>query len=322
MSVSGLVIGIDGGGSKTLAWLADATFSYGAAPLGVGEAGPSNPQSIGWETALENMGRAVDTAFIAAGYPPCKIAAACVAMAGSDRENARRRLNEWSAGRELTDRFLPVHDAAALLAAGTPDGYGVAIISGTGSLAFGHSESGKTARSGGWGYLFGDEGSGYAVAIAGLRAVASAADGRTAATLLTDRFLQELAITSPTEMVQAVYARQDDRTWLSSLSQIVVSAANEGDVVAQSILEGAADALAEQVTAVTRSLGMDAEKYPLAIGGGLLVQAASLRERLITRLQQHESHPDPVTVVSHPVAGAVILARNLVTAAKAANPAD
>ncbi|QDU44783.1 hypothetical protein Mal52_32690 [Symmachiella dynata] len=67
---------------------------------------------------------------------------------------------------------------------------------------------------------------------------------------------------------------------------------------------------------------MDDEKYPLAIGGGLLVQVASLRERLITRLQQHESHPDPVTVVSHPVAGAVILARNLVTAAEEMNPAD
>lgn len=322
MSVSEFVIGIDGGGSKTLAWLAQATFSFGAAPLGVGEAGPSNPQSVGWEAALENMGRAVDAAFLAAGYSPSKIAAACVAMAGSDRENARSRLNEWSSGRQLAERFLPVHDAAPLLAAGTPNGFGVAIISGTGSLAFGRSESGKTARSGGWGYLFGDEGSGYAVAIAGLRAVASADDGRTAATLLTDRFLQELAIASPAAMVQAVYARQEDRTWLSSLSQIVVHAANDGDVVAQNILEEAADALAEQVTAVTRTLELDTKKYPLAIGGGLLVQAALLRERLINRLRQRESCPDPVVVVEHPVAGAVILARNLITAAEETNPAD
>ena len=83
-----------------------------------------------------------------------------------------------------------VHDAVPILAAGSPEGWGVALISGTGSLAFGRDRQGRSCRAGGWGFLFGDEGSGYAIALAGLRAAAQAADGRAPATRLLEGFLE------------------------------------------------------------------------------------------------------------------------------------
>ena len=77
------------------------------------------------------------------------MAAAVLAGAGSDREENRRAFREWAHDRRLADRFQVVHDAVPVLAAGTPDGWGVALISGTGSLAYGRTADGRTARAGG-----------------------------------------------------------------------------------------------------------------------------------------------------------------------------
>src|SRR5207302_776208 len=96
-------------------------------------------------------------------------------------------------------------DAALLLAAGTPEGWGVAVVAGTGSMAFARAADGRTARAGGWGPLLGDEGSGYAIALAGLRAAARSADGRAQVTPLTDRLLAAYGLTRPQELIGAVY---------------------------------------------------------------------------------------------------------------------
>ncbi len=98
-------------------------------------------------------------------------------------------MREWAARTQLAATVDVIEDAALLLAAGTPDGWGVAVVAGTGSMAFARAADGRTARAGGWGPLLGDEGSGYAIALAGLRAAARAADGRAPATPLTDRLL-------------------------------------------------------------------------------------------------------------------------------------
>ena len=102
-----------------------------------------------------------------------------------------------------------IEDAALLLAAGTPDGWGVAVVAGTGSMAFARGTDGRTARAGGWGPLLGDEGSGYALALSGLRAAARAADGRAQATLLTDRLLAACGLSRPEDLVGIVYQGGD-----------------------------------------------------------------------------------------------------------------
>ena len=118
--------------------------------------------------ARQNLTGAVAAAFATAGIPRHAVASAVLAAAGSDGEEIRRAFSDWAEEVSLAVRFQVVLDAWPVLAAGTPDGWGIALISGTGSLAFGRAANGRTARAGGWGFLFGDEGSGYAIAVAGL----------------------------------------------------------------------------------------------------------------------------------------------------------
>ena len=306
-----LILGIDGGGSTTIAWLAPADTAGSSEPLGRGTAGPSNPQSVGWETALANLNEAVDAAFADARLPRTPVSSACVALAGGDRDEARRRLRDWANDSDLAQNFLPTHDARALLAAGTPHGTGIALVAGTGSFAFGQTSDARTARAGGWGFLFGDEGSGYAIAIAAFRAVAAQIDGRGPVTSLSTRIFKRLDITHPDELIPAVYPQAADRWWIALFAEFVLSEARAGDAVAVRIIQQAADDLASIVEALAQKLDWQLHDVPLALGGSLLLHSQELCEALLQRLFGDSVADAEVRHVEHPVAGAVILARNL-----------
>ncbi|HUR54577.1 MAG TPA: N-acetylmuramic acid 6-phosphate etherase, partial [Gemmataceae bacterium] len=218
-----LVIGIDGGGTGTIAILAARTHN-GWRRLGRGEGGPSNRQTVGTEAALASLDAAVDAAFRDAGKTRRPVRAACLGLAGAGREADQAVVREWAARVALAADVRVIEDAALLLATESPDGWGVAVVAGTGSMAYARGSAGRTARAGGWGHLLGDEGSGYAIAIAGLRAAARSADGRAPATPLTDRLLAALGLTRPEELVAAVY-RGGDRAGLAALAPVVLEAA-------------------------------------------------------------------------------------------------
>ena len=166
------------------------------------------------------------------------------------------------------EQVLVTHDALPVLAAGTPDGVGVAVISGTGSLAFGRNAAGQTARAGGWGYLIGDEGSGYAIARQALQAAARAWDGRGPQTALSERLLAELGLAQPSELVHAVYGRQQDRHWLAGLARVAVEAADAGDPIACRIIDEAAADLAAMCVAVAKQLGFSLRPRAAVLGVG------------------------------------------------------
>jgi N-acetylmuramic acid 6-phosphate etherase len=302
-----LVLGVDGGGSKTIAWLARQGGAGEATPLGRGTAGPSNPQAVGFALALENLDRAIAAAFSEAAIDRGTLAAAVLALAGSDRDENRRVLHRWAEDRRLARRVEIVHDAAAVLAAGTSGGWGVALIAGTGSFSFGETADGRSARAGGWGFLMGDEGGGYALALAGLRAAARAADGRGPATALVAGFLERLGLNSPPELVTAVYRMAADRAAIASLAKIVIERADEQDAAALAIVDRAAAELAGLVEAVARKLelGKGSSPFPLALAGGLLTSSPRLRAGVLDRLAAVSLRADPVVPVVDPVRGAL-----------------
>lgn len=302
-----LVLGIDGGGTKTLAWL--ATADGDAAPLGVGLGGPGNFQAVGVEAALANLATAINAAFTDAGIPPGPVAAAVVGLSGSDREENRKILADWAAARNLARRFRVVNDALPIVAAGSPDGWGIGLISGTGSLCFGQAADGRQARSGGWGYLFGDEGSAYALGVAGLRAAAKAADGRGPETRLLDGLLKHFRISDPADLVRAAYPLAADRAQIASLASIVSEAAAMNDEVALAIFDTAGAELSAMVRAVAQSLDLDRAVFPLALAGGALCGNLILRISLEEHLRRLNLVMAPVVLVKQPVAGAVRLAQ-------------
>jgi N-acetylmuramic acid 6-phosphate etherase len=311
-----LVFGLDGGGTKTVAWLATRGSSQTTERLGEGRSGPSNPQAVGFSVMAENLDRAIHQAFQTAGITPQPVAALCLALAGSDRENVKSELDRWAEARGVSDRTQWIHDGMATLWAGCPDGCGIALIAGTGSLAFGRNQMGQTVRCGGWGYLIGDEGSGYAIAQAGLRAVTKAIDGRGAATTLQPALFASLGIKDPRELVTAVYRTDSAPSSIAACAERVLLCAEEGDEVAGQIVRQAACELALKIETVADKIGLSGSAIPLALGGGLLVGTAVLRDALLQRLELEGIAAESVNLVTEQVAGAVAMARDLVSATR------
>jgi N-acetylmuramic acid 6-phosphate etherase len=303
-------LGIDGGGTHTVALLAraDAGAAGGWARLGRGEAGPSNLQAVGAARALAALDEAVAKAFAAAGRERAPVAAACLGLAGAGRPEDQAVIQEWAARIHLATAVEVTGDTPLLLAAGTPHGWGVALVAGTGSMAFARDRAGRTARAGGWGYLLGDEGSGYALVLAALQAVAQAADGRAEPTGLTGCFLDRLGLAQPQDLVGAVYRSGKDRPALAALAPLVLQAADAGDRVATSVVGQGAAQLAAAVIAAARALDLERIPLPLALAGGLLLSSPSFRQRVLDALTAQGTRADPVTLVTEPAEGAVCLA--------------
>ena len=304
-----LVIGVDGGGTKTVAWLAPLNDPRNNVVLGRGKAGPGNPRSAGFETAQANIAAAIEAAFRDAQLTPCPAVSACFGLAGAGREGEQSQITRWAKVNNIARIVDVCGDAKLVLAAASPTYRGIALICGTGSLAWGRNAAGKTARSGGWGYLIGDEGSGYYIAIEGLRAAVSAADGRGEPTLLHDGMLAALGRSATDELVEAIYGPAMSRDRLADLSKVVFAAA-ETDAVARRIIERAAHALAEAVAALDRRLDLqDSSEKILALAGNVLLNQPRLRTRLHNRLSELERLPNSTILVEEPVRGAVALAR-------------
>ncbi|MBI5567580.1 MAG: BadF/BadG/BcrA/BcrD type ATPase [Chloroflexi bacterium] len=300
-----LVIGIDGGGSRTRACLANLRGEM----LGTGEAGTSNPFGGGLDAAKRELAQAVQQAFDAAQIEPQRVAAACLGLGGAGRSREQEELVKW-AREMMADRVRVVNDGEIALAAATSENWGVAVIAGTGSLAWGRNRAGQTARAGGWGYILGDEGSGFDLARRALRAITQAADNRAEPTELRDAVLRFLNLSSPTELVVYIYGQPLKPAEISRLAPLVIVVAGQGDRVAQRLVQQAGEALALAVNAVSRALDMT-QAIPLALTGGLLLGAPLLRAHVIDALGAQGCEYAPVIVVDQPVLGAVRLAQEL-----------
>lgn len=301
-----LVLGIDGGGTRTRAQLAD----FDAASLATGEAGTSNPLVHGIAAAQHELELAITRAFENAGVPRQRVAALVMGLGGAGRTQEQLELKEWT--RTLfAGRVAVKNDGEIALAAGTRENWGVALIAGTGSFAWGRSWAGEVARAGGWGYMIGDEGSGYDLARQALRAATQYADGRGSATHLLEGILKFWDLRTPQDLITQVYRSGLTHKDIAHLAPIVIEAAKRGDKVALELVNQAVAALAAAVAAVSTALKFDRNEFPLALTGGLALGSPLLQDHLQTALQMKNCHPSAIALVSQPVIGAVRLAIEL-----------
>jgi N-acetylglucosamine kinase-like BadF-type ATPase len=303
-----LVLGVDGGATKTVAWLARSAGADSSVAVGRGQAGSGNPRAVGFAEAYRQIDIAVSAAFADAGLQRRPVEAVALALAGAGRATERHEIRLWAQGIPLASTVLVTDDAESILAAGAPDHWGIALICGTGTLAWGRNPAGHAARVGGWGYLLGDEGSAYAIARAGLRAAVRAADGRGEGTALLFRFQNALEAATPDDLIACMYHPDVTHERVASLASVVFDAAGE-DEAARAIVESAAEDLADLVATLAARLHLRAGAYVLAAAGGVLLHQASLRATLATRLIARGVEPAALRLVTDPVAGAVALAR-------------
>jgi len=312
-SQTAYILGIDGGGTKTVAWLAakvDGSPQRDPIIVGKGVSGPSNQRAIGPVEATHNLDAAIDAAFMDAGLPRATVASACLGLAGADRNSDRSVIIEWAQFSRLADRFEVVNDAVPLLHANGGDGCGVALIAGTGSLAWGRNSRGEIARSGGWGYLFSDEGSAFSIGRSVLQAVSRAVDGRGLQTCLVADVLASLQLSSPQEIVNAVYSQEVPRAVVAGLAALAFAAAGRGDAVAVDIVRHAATELAAMAVVTARRLELDSSLF-LAMTGAVLIQNPAFRREVIAEIEAAGLQIAEAAVVENAVAGAVNMANRL-----------
>ncbi len=260
-SAPDLVLAVDGGQSSTLALAA----THDGRILGAGLAGPSNHvHEPGGVERLENaLRQSIEQALTSAGCSAERVTHVCLGMTGAAREAA-----------EVTARIVPAarvtaeHDVVTALVGASVAQPGVIVIAGTGSIAYGRLADGRDARAGGWGYLMGDEGSAYAIGRAALQAASKAADGRGAPTSLLQAIPRRFGLRTLQDVREAVYSPVITRPHIARLSAVVASAAEEGDLVARSLLDEAGRELASTALAVIARLGMlDAGMTVYTTGG-------------------------------------------------------
>ncbi len=304
-----LLLGVDGGGTKTAALVATLDSDDNVHVLGSGRGGPSNLRLAGRERSLASLDAAVDQAMSSAGCGGASVDCAVLALAGSSSRDIHTAVTRWAEERRLTTDLHIVHDADPLLAVGAPDGFGVAAIVGTGSVAVGLDSIGNSARKGGWGHWFSDKGSGFDIGRMALSAVAEASDGIGPQTMLLHTIQERLGCAEARQFLKKIIESGDVRREIAALAPLVLEAALEGDGVAVQIETTAAGEIARLVSAVADSLTF-AEPYPLALGGGIVCGSHRFRERLIHQLEVMGAVPGTITCVNEPVEACLELARS------------
>ena len=295
------VLGIDAGGTKTICYLADDTGEI----VGEGRGGGANLQAHG-ELEVEKVLHSVieqaigDRSLVPAGV--------CLGVAGVDRVEDDRTVRAIMRRLGFRAHTLVVNDALVALVAGVGDEPGVVLIAGTGSIAYGVSPDGYAARSGGWGYVLGDEGSGYWIGREALTAVVREADGRGPRTHLTPLVLEHFTLSQAAGLVREVYDKGLHRHAIAALGPVVERAREEGDVVAGEILRSAAHELARAAGSVIERLQMRGDAFRVVLAGGMFRVIPWLVADVTNRLAEVAPRATVTPLTVEPAMGAVHLA--------------
>ena len=292
------VIGVDGGGTHARAVIADGSgleIGRGEAPgavvtlLDPGAAATAVTAAV--RAASERAGVSLPGAFLWAG------------LAGAGHERSRAAVEGALARAGLARSVRVGTDAEAAFHAAFAGRPGLMLIAGTGSVAWARGPAGR-ARVGGWGQQLGDEGSGYAIGLAAMRAAVRTEDGRSPPSCLLPFVLGELGLDDPTELIP--WAAAASKAEYAALVPLVAQAAELGDAAARSILDQAVAELEAHIIAILDRSGPWASRPGLLLYGGLVAPGGTLRQPLLRRLQALPVEVRPGEVDA--AAGAAMLA--------------
>jgi N-acetylglucosamine kinase len=295
------VLGIDAGGTKTVCLLANERGEI----LAEARAAGANLQVMG-ELGVEKVLHRVMEETV--GERDITPEAICLGIAGVDRPRDAQAVREIMRRIGHKTRTVVVNDALVALVAGAGDHAGVVVVAGTGSIAYGRDTEGRAARAGGWGYLLGDEGGGFWIGRAALSAVVRQFDQRGPATLLTDQVLKQMHLSTPAELIHAIYDHGLQRHAIAGLAGVVQRASEAGDAVAGEILDRAASELAVAAASVVTRLAMRGDVFPTVLAGGIFKGIPSLAAGLTTRLAEVAPRSEVRQLEIEPAQGAVTLA--------------
>jgi N-acetylglucosamine kinase-like BadF-type ATPase len=288
-------LGVDGGQSSTYALIGDANGRV----LGGGRGGPSNHVGASEQKAkfIGAIQTCLSAACASAGLDAATIrfASACLGFSGgpADKESILREMLR-------SHRTIVTHDALIALSGATGGAPGVITIAGTGSIAFGRNASGKTARAGGWGYVFGDEGGGFDIVRQALVAALKLEEGWGKPTSLRRMFLDQTGASDINGLLHRFYTPEFPRPRIAAFAELVDEAAEHGDAIAREILNDAGRELAAIAAAVRGQLFEKDESARVAYVGGVF-RSRTVREEFIALTGDKVGPP-----IHGPAAGALL----------------
>ncbi|MFM2064811.1 MAG: hypothetical protein RLZZ507_4482 [Cyanobacteriota bacterium] len=312
------ILGIDGGGSKTICIIIDEKGKI----CGRGEAGAANYQSIGIAAARKQIESAIIQAIITVlnDNHNIEIIAICLGLAGVSRrediEVIKSLVNELQNSQNIPgitwklqpSNIIICHDALIALMGGVGDAVGIVVAAGTGSIVFGRNNQGITKRVGGWGYILGDEGSAYKIAVAGMQAALKSYDGRSEKTILLDNFQQHLQLENIEKLIEVIYRRGWGVKEIAALAPIIDQAATAGDIIANRIIDEAITELVLATSTVLDHLFDNSQLVEVVTTGSIWLGKCGFRERFVNSLVDQYPLVNVIYPRYEPVYGAGLLA--------------
>jgi glucosamine kinase len=310
------VLGIDGGATKTLAALLDIE----GGTVHLGQAGPSNEDSVGTRRAVQALLVAAEEAIGRAGIDGRQLDAEVIALAGTDTDAVARNVRA-----ARSEDWLVVNDVVAAWATATAAQPGVGVISGTGSNVFGVGFDGRAWRAGGWGHQLGDEGSGYWFGIESIKAALRDREASGPETALSGAAVEFFGVATVEALAALVYAKPLSKGEIAAFAIETAKLAADGDVVACEIYRRGASLLGEQVAAVIRRAGLAAdagagadagasgdgvaaESFPVGLIGSAYKAGAVFVEPLTRAIHELAPGARVGVVEMAPVSGSLLLA--------------
>ena len=277
--MGGFVIGLDGGGTKTEVVVCDlqgnviSLFRSGAINI--------NGENV---TNVENNLRYIFEKIFSETGPSSKCACTCVGAAGISNALARETLKAAIVSSGYSGRFIISGDHQTALYGALGKGEGIILIAGTGSICYGRNKYGSEHRTGGFGYLIDDEGSGYAIGRDMLSAIVRAYDGRGEATALTDMVFSQLKINSVEELISYIYSKETNKRDIAKLAPNLTHACKNGDSAARAISHKCSNELFKLVKPVVEKL--DLYKGEIALSGSILTKDQYIGNTLAEKVSQ------------------------------------
>lgn len=257
-----LVGGIDAGGSKTECIIYDSAKDE---LISRALAGPANYQVVGIDKAVFEIEKAVDYALKKADIS--KMPPFGIGMAGAGRESDREKISKVLAQKTGLDRFFLTDDGDIALLGATGGKKGMVLIAGTGSIAYGLKEDGRKVRSGGWGPLIGDEGSGFWIGMEAIKRSVRSIEKREKKTSLVRMLKGELDFSNLKELIPFIHGQNLPRRKIASLVPEVFKLAQNNDMIALDIVDEAVEELSLLALSLKKRLNYN--EVELRAAGGL-----------------------------------------------------
>jgi len=299
------LIGIDGGGTKTDCAIADLSGKIIRQSAGK----PSNFLVIGVEEAVENLFALIEENLFALEGDFADVKQIVIGVAGAGREEDAKLLEksfkDYADEERIHFKGVKVFsDARIALEGAFPNSAGCILIAGTGSILFGKDEKGIIHRVGGFGRLIGDEGSGYSIGRKALNAVSKASDGRGEETMISELLDAKMNHNTSKNIINKVYNEKLD---VASVAKIVIEAAEEGDPIAEDILDEEADELVLHIRSLINKI--QTNNLNVAFSGSLIDNKNFYSDLLKNKIKSTLPNVKIVKPANPPVSGAILFAK-------------